>query len=324
MIYTITLNPAVDRLLFIESELMKRKTNRIERVAFDLGGKGLHCSYVLSALAIPNKALGICGEKNQDKLFAILKDKKIDAECIEVPGGWSRECYILLEKGISGSTMLTEKGFTVTEQVKSNFLRLIQKNVKIGDTVLIAGSLPQNYKIHDLEKIIRLLKKKDCFIACDLSGDALKKAVELEVDFIKPNEFELLELVSGTGDLTDHLKELAKKVKIIVASQGGNGSYCSYDGVIYKVIPPNVTERNDTGAGDNFTGAFIGGFYLNHPIEECLTFASACAASKVQHADSTTFDPAEAEGMLDQVTITKIITEGESSKKCYTNQKENA
>ncbi|CZQ98368.1 carbohydrate kinase pfkb [Trichococcus palustris] len=306
MIYTITLNPAIDRLLFIGEELVKRKTNRISKVTYDLGGKGLHGSYVMSKLKIDNLAMGLCGTNNKAALYDILTEKNIRHEFTEVADESTRECYIVLEEGVSGSTMFTEKGLVVSEFEKRNLLEKVRQKVTSQDMVLIAGSLPQNYLISDLEELLYVLKDSGCFIACDLSGEALLKAVEVGVHFIKPNEFELQEIVSKNQSLTENLEALSERVDCVIASQGEKGSFCQYQGEQFQVIAPKVEEVNDTGAGDCFVGAFLSMFYLKKPIEECLRFASGCAASKVKNNDSTSFDIEDALDLQREVTINRL------------------
>ncbi|SEL13803.1 1-phosphofructokinase [Carnobacterium iners] len=306
MIYTITLNPAIDRLLFLEDTLIKGKNNRLQEITYDLGGKGHHGSYAMSQLEIKNQALGFCGTTNKGKLEKILTEKGINHDLVDVYGKSTRESYVILETGVSGSILITEKGFRVTNYDKESLNEQIERKVNATDIVLIAGSLPLGYELRDLAELLSQLKKIGCFIACDLSGEALKKAVELEVNFIKPNRFEIQELISSKNNLLDNLKELAKKVEYIIVSQGSEGSICSHAGDFYQVTTPKVAAVNDTGAGDCFVGSFLSGLSLGKPLTECLSFASACAASKVQHNDSTTFSVKEARILQKKVTVKKL------------------
>ncbi|MGB6179501.1 1-phosphofructokinase family hexose kinase [Carnobacterium sp.] len=306
MIYTITLNPAIDRLLFLEGSLTKEKNNRLQKITYDLGGKGHHGSYAMSRLEIDNQALGFCGTTNKNKLEKILLEKSINHDLIDVYGKPTRESYVILEADISGSILITERGFQITSYDIELLNEQIERKVNATDIVLIAGSLPPGYELEDLAELLGLLKKIGCFIACDLSGDALKKAVDMEVNFIKPNRFEIQELISSEKTMLDNLKELSKKVDYIIVSQGSEGSICSHAGEFYQVTTPKVVAINDTGAGDCFVGSFLSGLSLNKPLTECLAFASACAASKVQHNDSTTFSVKEARILQKKITVKKL------------------
>ncbi|WP_313469187.1 1-phosphofructokinase family hexose kinase [Carnobacterium sp.] len=306
MIYTITLNPAIDRLLFLEKTLVKEKNNRLSKIDYDLGGKGHHGSFAMSKLGIKNQALGFCGTTNKSKLEKILQEKGLNHDLVEVYGKPTRESYVILEAGVSGSILITEKGFRVSSYDIELLTEQIEEKIQENDMVLIAGSLPPGFELRNLEELLQLLKKKNCFVACDLSGAALAKAVEVGVNFIKPNAFEIQEIVSEENSLLDNLNELSKKVDYIVVSQGSEGSICSHDGEFYQITAPKVVAVNDTGAGDCFVGAFLGSLSLGKSLVESLAFASGCAASKVQYTNSTSFSVKEAKLLQKKVQVEKI------------------
>ncbi len=307
MIVTITLNPAIDRLLLVDGTLTKRKTNRIKAVSFDCGGKGIHVSHVLSRFGVPNLALGITGSRNLEQLQAILKQKGIKHDFIVENGVSTRECIVITDSETSGSTMITEQGFEISELSHQALMNKVKERVAIADIVVIAGSPPPSYPAAYLQELLEVVTRSGCFVACDLSGPALQLAVKLGVDFIKPNEHELLELVGH--EVTDPvavLRALADQVGCIVASMGKLGCYCLHEGDIYQVTPPDVVEKNDTGAGDVFVGSFIACLAQGKSIEEILTMASASAASKVMQADSSSFDLTEAKRLRRQVVVRKL------------------
>ena len=306
MIYTITLNPTIDRLLYLGGKLTKEKNNRLDRIAYDLGGKGHHGSYAMSKLGVENQALGFCGTTNKRKLEKILEEKGINHDLVEVYGKPTRESYVLLEKDVSGSILITEKGYAVSNYDKSLLFDKIEEKVEAEDTVLIAGSMPPGFEIEDLEKLINLLNKIGCFIACDLSGEALKAAVKAGINFIKPNRFEILEIAEQGRSLLDTVKELTKTIDYVIVSQGGAGSLCGHKNEFYQITPPVVVVKNDTGAGDCFVGSFLASLTQQKTFAEALTMATACSASKVQHDDSTTFSVKDAQNLQEKVMLEKL------------------
>ncbi|MBM5696298.1 1-phosphofructokinase family hexose kinase [Listeria seeligeri] len=307
MIYTITLNPAIDRLLFINGELEKRKTNRVIKTAFDCGGKGLHVSGVLSKFGIKNEALGIAGSNNLDQLYTILEEKHINHDFLVEAGTSTRECFVVLSDDTNGSTMIPEAGFSVSQTNKTNLLKQIAKKVKKEDMVVIAGSPPPHYTLSDFKELLETVKNTGAFLACDSSGDYLKLAVQLGVDFIKPNEEEVVAILAEkTESLEENIRTLALEIPYLVVSLGGKGSICAHNGKLYQAIPPTVKERNDTGAGDVFVGAFIAGLAMNMPIMETLKVATGCSASKVMQLDSSNFDLEAAGQLKNQVSIIQL------------------
>ena len=60
MIYTVTLNPALDRAIFVE-RLMEEDTIRVYSETFYAAGKGIDVSHVIRELGGQSVALGLVG-----------------------------------------------------------------------------------------------------------------------------------------------------------------------------------------------------------------------------------------------------------------------
>ena len=57
MIYTITLNPSIDYVVYLNS-FSRGTVNRTVRDSFCIGGKGINVSLILSELGIESSAMG--------------------------------------------------------------------------------------------------------------------------------------------------------------------------------------------------------------------------------------------------------------------------
>ncbi|WP_175074271.1 1-phosphofructokinase family hexose kinase [Terribacillus sp. AE2B 122] len=311
MIYTVTLNPAIDRLIQTNGLLMKKRTNRVKTIEYDLGGKGFHVSYTLSKLGMENIALGFIGSENQQQMEEILQEKKVTHQLIVEKYAFTRECIVLIDEESQGSTMVTGNGFQVSRDNHEKLISQLKKLLQQDDMLVLAGSLPPNYTLKQLEEIIDVGKVAGSFIACDLSGDALKLAVKMQVNFIKPNQFELEELLPPEkNSIKNRLLALNEKIPYVVASLGKEGSYVAHTGEIYRVIPPMIREVNDTGAGDVFVGSFLAQLAQKAKLETAIAYATVCSASKVTKRNCTDFDLMQAEQMLPMIKIKKL--EGKS------------
>ena len=60
MIYTVTLNPALDRTLTVPS-LRLGEVNRARAVRLDLSGKGINVSRALRLLGVPSRTIAFLG-----------------------------------------------------------------------------------------------------------------------------------------------------------------------------------------------------------------------------------------------------------------------
>lgn len=89
MIYTITLNPALDYIAQVD-ELEIGKINRIKTEKILPGGKGLNVSIVLKNLGIDNIALGVIAGFKGDELKKVMEEYKIKTDFVKAKNGITR------------------------------------------------------------------------------------------------------------------------------------------------------------------------------------------------------------------------------------------
>ena len=87
MIYTVTFNPAIDYLVFMD-QLKIGATNRTASEEYFYGGKGINVSTILSTLGVENTALGFVSGWTGKALVEGLQEKGIRTDFIELdPAG---------------------------------------------------------------------------------------------------------------------------------------------------------------------------------------------------------------------------------------------
>ena len=98
------------------------------------------------------------------------------------------------------------------------------------------------------------------------------------------------EAVDVTGAAYDSLKDLADALhalgsKIVVITDGPNGSYASYDGKLVSIpnYPDPAPPLDRTGAGDAFASTIVAALALGESIETALTWAPINSMNVVQH-----------------------------------------
>ena len=83
MIATVTLNPALDKTIYVE-RLVVGDTNRIERIETDAGGKGVNAARVLKELGADVLALGFLGGKAGRFIMHVLEEEGIPSDFVHV------------------------------------------------------------------------------------------------------------------------------------------------------------------------------------------------------------------------------------------------
>ncbi len=157
MIYTITLNPALDRTLWVE-KIRPDDSNRIEREQRYAGGKGTDVSRVLTALGVNNKALGLVGGFAGEELEGRLLNEGISCDFTRISG-----------------------------ETRTN---IIVNDISTGSQTVFSARGPEIYR-----KLIEIAKTRGAWVILDTDGDALRVGILGIPDAIKPNIHELSRLV---------------------------------------------------------------------------------------------------------------------------------
>ncbi|MCM3726588.1 1-phosphofructokinase family hexose kinase [Neobacillus cucumis] len=308
MIYTVTLNTAIDRIVHIKGELTRKHNNKMNDISYDIGGKATHVSVVLSSLSINNIATGFVGASNKSVLINQLEKKDVTCEFIEQEGSSTRESLILIDESGKGSYMITDKGFTIKDESFEKLIYKLQTSVKKNDIVVFAGSPPAGIDVEKYKIILETVQTQKGKIIVDAAGDYLKAAVELKPTMIKPNEFEFQELVGKKLTTLDSYaleiqKLLNSGIEYVVISLGQKGSLVGHQKTIYRVTPPEVKEVNDTGCGDVFVGGVTAKLSQNSKLDEIFRFATALGASKATKQSSSDFSLEQAAELEKEVKI---------------------
>ena len=89
MIYTVTFNPALDYVVFLD-DLKLGDVNRSTRESIFYGGKGINVSTILNTLGLETTALGFVAGFTGEAIEKGLKNPKITADFITLKSGISR------------------------------------------------------------------------------------------------------------------------------------------------------------------------------------------------------------------------------------------
>lgn len=158
------------------------------------------------------------------------------------------------------------------------FIDSVINKLKKNDIIIL-----QN-EINNLEYIINASKKngiKICLNPSPVDESLFNLPIEL-CDIIILNEVEG-KLLSGKESYDEIIVALAQKYQdsIIILTLGGHGVYYTYNKKIYKKDSLKVEPLDTTGAGDAFTGYFIGMLSKGFIMEESIDIANKAAAISV-------------------------------------------
>lgn len=278
MIYTVTLNPSIDYIVRLD-ELKTGITNRTTSEEYYIGGKGINVSCVLSELGIKSTALGFVAGFTGEAIEKGLKNPKITADFITLKSGISR---INIKIKASEETEINCQGPHIDEEELLNLFDKID-NIQSGDTLIIAGNIPNTLPDDVYERIIERLDGKDVRIVVDATKKLLVNSLKYKPFLIKPNRQELSEIFDTTvkteSDVVKYAQELQKMgAKNVLVSLGGDGALLVDEfGKVHKegVIKGHKV-LNTVGSGDSMVAGFVAGCIDKNDYAYALKLGSAC------------------------------------------------
>lgn len=312
MIFTVTLNPAIDKILFLD-EFQRSRTNRLTQTLETIGGKGTHVSINLKLQDVQSTALGIALGENGKKIVKILEGWGVEVQFLQydLPGMESRTNYEIVENSGHICTMVTERGPILPTRITDDLLKQIRGLVKAGDMLVLTGDASNVEDAAIYSKLTLVVKELGVKVFLDASGHYLKEGLSSSPFLIKPN-FEELCFIAGR-DLKTEAEIVAAmqsldgfNIPMIAMTWNGNGAIVKNGRDFYGVNPIKVEAINEGGCGDAFLSAIIAGIEKNISIEATLKAAAAVAAAAAESEITAGFDPTRAAELKKLAVVTKI------------------
>lgn len=260
MIYTVTFNPSLDYILEVE-HFKTKATNRTSCEQLLAGGKGINVSYVLNNLGIENTALGFLAGFTGEEIKRQLNADGIHTDFLMLQTGMSR---INIKLKTDGTEINGTGPVISTDQLK--LLRQKICTLINGDTLILAGSIPQSIPDTIYRDILSDLKGKNIRILVDATKDLLLYTLPAQPFLIKPNQHELGELFGvqpeSAEDMFFYAEKLQQKgARNILVSLGDKGALLlDENGQKHQCPAPKGKLINAVGAGDSMVAGFLAGY----------------------------------------------------------------
>lgn len=260
MIYTVTLNPAIDYVVhpafFEEGE-----TNRSLREEIYVGGKGINVSLVLKEFGLESKVLGFSAGFTGALIEEEVLKSGLKANFVRIREGFSR-INIKIKSGRESE--INCRGPKISAEDTEKFYKTLDE-IKDGDMLVLAGSVPPSMRPDIYERILMRLSGKKIKTVVDAGGDVLLKTLKYSPFLIKPNERELEDAFKVKLHSEEEIIYYAKKLQnmgaanVLVSRAGKGAILIDESGKIYVASACKGTVKNSVGAGDSMVAGFIAG-----------------------------------------------------------------
>lgn len=310
MIYTITLNPAVDRELTV-AEIVFDTVLRATGWRVDLGGKGFNVSRMLHALGEASVALAIAAGGSGRRLQEGLESMGIATDFVWVEGETRTNVSIVAERqnaaGGGHYIKVNEPGPTITTDAFAALMDKITGLARAGDWWVLAGSLPPGLPDHAYAALITAVQTAGGRAVLDSSGPALQQGCLARPFLVKPNATELTHLtqlpVSTPAEAAAAAEVLRTGVANVVVSLGKAGALAADANGVWLAQSPHIQEQNPIGAGDSMVAGLVLGLSRGLNLIESLRWGVACGAATASLSGTAVGSRALVEALLPHVTV---------------------
>lgn len=309
MIYTVTLNPALDKTVEIPGMALDT-VNRITEMRTDPGGKGINVSKVIAKLGGESCAVGILGGESGKMLEKLLEGEPFATRFRFVEGQTRTNIKIIDREGHT-NTDINEPGLTVTDADLDALLHELLAELRPGDIVVLAGSLPKGAPQDTYRTWTAACKKAGARVFLDADGALLAEGLKAAPYLIKPNDDELSRLAGKKLETLEELtaegrRLLERGIERVVISLGGRGALYLRKGSTIYAEGLRVPVGSTVGAGDSVVAALAYAEAQGLSEEEAVRLSTAAGAANVMCSGTQAAEREAVEALLPKVRFSRL------------------
>ncbi|MFC2095191.1 1-phosphofructokinase family hexose kinase [Candidatus Bipolaricaulota bacterium] len=318
MIVTVTLNPAVDKMYWVDSLRMHDVTQeefltRATRSTTSAGGKGVNISVFLSRLGLDNVAMGFVGGYTGHVVVRDLRDEGVTTNFVWTHGE-TRVNVTLLQAGREHSpNLINESGPTILPEEVNRLMRRYRIMLGRASWVVLAGSLPPGVDPGIYREMAQMAKDAGAKVILSTGGEALTRSLEACPYIVKPDTREHLTLEGQGLTSVDAIVEAGKHViacgaEIVIISHDVTGDIAITRDDVWEINASTPTSKfkNLVGADDVLLGGILYKLAHEAPVDEALKFGLAAGIASAECEEKICRDMAAIEQELPDVTLSRL------------------
>jgi len=318
MIVTVTLNPAVDKVYWVDALKICDVTQeefltRAIRSDTSAGGKGINMSVFLRRLGMENVAMGFVGGHTGHVVVRDLRDEGVTTNFVWTHDETRVNVTILQEGREHSPNLINESGPEIRQDEIDRLKRRFRRIVGQASWVVLGGSLPPGVPTSIYAELAQMTKDAGAKAIVTTGGEALSKALESCPYIVKPDTREHLTLEGKELSSVDAIIEAGRDViacgaEIVIISHDVTGDIAITRDAVWeiKTSTPTSMFKNLVGADDAFLAGILYKLAQDEPIEEALRFGLASGLASAESDDKISTDLTMIETELRGITVHRL------------------
>ena len=318
MIVTVTLNPAVDKVYWVDSLKLCQATQeefltRATRSSTSAGGKGVNMSRLLSALGTENVAMGFVGGNTGHVVVRYLQNKGVTTNFV-----WTHEetrvNVVIIESGSDRSpNLINEHGPRISSQEVARFMRRYRRMLNQASWVVLAGSLPPGIDSGTYGELAKMARDAGAKVVISAEGEALTRSLGSCPHLVKPDTRQHLLLDGKPLTSTEAIIDAGKHViacgaEMVIISHHVTGDIAITGDAVWEIrtTVPTSAFKNLVGADDAFLAGTLYRLAQEAPVEESLRFGMAAGLASAESEKKICEDRSMIEKEMEKVSVVRV------------------
>lgn len=283
-ICSLTLNPAVDRTVFVDGFTLDT-VNRCSEECVSPGSKGVNVAQTLARTGIPTVCFGLIGGEGGSYIIQELVKSGVKPDFVEVNYDVRRNVKIVDLASGTYTDINVDGSVPPPESIRALKRKTAQLSAN-SKLMALGGSVPPGVEPSIYRELASIACEAGAKVSIDCCGEALDRALGANPFIIKPNLFELESTLGIQCPTIDAVTDAAyglyqRGVENVLVSLGREGALAVCSGDVFRLYTDDLPVYNTVGAGDAFLSGFIYGWDHGDDVLGCLTYALSFSQARV-------------------------------------------
>lgn len=284
MIVTLTINPAIDRIVSIDRLAFEDRAY-INSSRESAGGRGINVSSVIHSFGGETLAVLISGGDSGKRLEGLLGKCGYRIAVVPVQNEIRTNLTITDKHGLTVN--LNEPGPQLGKAEVARVERVVRDTLDRASWLMICGSIPPGVPPAFYGKLVSMARHKKVKTLLHADGDALREGIAARPTVVSPNQQEAGRLLGQTLLTRTHYLEAAERIRqlgadSVVLTLGSRGAVgASADGLM-EALPPRIDAVCPIGAGDALMAAYTWARERRSSVAEALRWGVAAGTAKAR------------------------------------------
>jgi 1-phosphofructokinase family hexose kinase len=284
LIITLTINPSVDRNIFVDRLVFEDRAYILSR-SDSAGGRGINASRVLHCYGAKTLAVATSGGANGERFEKLLAKLGFPVKLVRIHREIRTNFTVTDRQGLA--VKMNELGPQITPEELKSLEKTIDSRLDSASWLMLCGSIPPGVSSDFYTKLIRRARERKVKTLLDTDGDALLHGVEAGPTVVTPNQPEAERLLNRALITRPHFIEAATRIKAmgaesVLLSLGSRGVVAVNENQLMEVLPPRIEAVSPLGAGDALAAAYVWAATKKKDFADCVRWGVAAGTASAK------------------------------------------